>query len=1238
MKISKTFFNLILFLLLAGNFIPANAQNIEISGIVIDADTKEPIPFVNIALKEIYKGTASNDLGEFYFKIDSLPTVLVISHLSYEPIEIIAKNQDRIVIELAPGKLLMDELVIKGRGNDAFAYKLVSDAYFEIVGKGLASRYGKTFYRQISKNGDEYSELYEIFYDTKFNSNGVEDWAIQEGRYALKLSSVDSFIYNKNFTLMVRLLTIVQPKTQDLVMPVSLEVREQYLLQTDRIISVNKRKVAVIQFKKKKEVTIPAMEGELWIDVDSHKVLKLIGTIANDNLNFISLKGESGSWKNYQVTCEIAFKESDDDKLMLDYMRLGQNFDYFVNEVFVNKIETRSFLSYYEYYNPPKRKKLGGRLLRFNQRDSEMLDNIGYNQLFWDENIIIKRTPVESEVIASFEAERAFGSIYLNNRDQLILEDYKLDSDPFIIQVKENLVNYDLPRVGEKVYLHRDKPFYTAGEKIWFSAYQVNVSTNILTKSEGVLYVNLISPEGKLIESKKLYVENGLCHGQITIPEKLKTGVYSLEAYSEWMKNFDHKYFYSEDVEILNDMDESGLLTKRLTEKSNSVKYYPEGGQIVDGIPGQIGYVARNKFNEAIDIKGRLMNQDGRAEATIKDSYNGIGSIFIMPRANVEYKTLITSDEVSDAEFPEIKKSGYSVLVNNLKPHSIDVSVRGSVKLEGKKFYILVISNGALYDRRIGVITRGIYKAEIPKSNLPNGVTQILLIDEFGKLCCTRLVFLKQPQSSAVKYYQAKKEFKPRERVDLVLEINDENGRPLKNANISVSVLDKNKIARSNDEINIKSYFDLDFLLDNKMEGTGSLFSDYDRESSKKLDWIMLTQETGLPHITSFDSLLEDKKRSLSHKRGLTLTGLAVQKGGSRPLSEGVLSIIVLPDPAHGAWTIKTDKNGQFQLSDLYVMDSTRVLVRAKDEQGNPVEVDLFFNEANDSIYAGKFETGELSMQNSSKRYLEAMSKSKELLASYQMPDKIVLEESTIELQKNRYGKSLQVILFDQKHQTFPDLFAVFQNEIPGLSVDENEGKNAKIIISGKTSQPIILLNGSLLYDPSSMYKIELDENMNENVHAALENESVKTLLQKIEPKNIDRVELVSIESAGVSNQEEVPGGIIAIYTKSESYPMSQSVSGKTLDRWLPGFMVPEVFTSHDYSDREATKNTPDLRSTLYWNPNVVTNRRGRAKIGFYNSDEAKNLQICVQGVSENGIPIFDIYEIGRKSNQQPNN
>ena len=193
-----------------------------VAGIVVNAETREPVPFASIAVKDIYKGTASNAYGEFSFKTDSLPIVLVISHLSFEKreIEINAEEED-MVIELVPGRLLMDELVIKARGNQQYAYGLLRRAYYKTVGKGSAIKFGRAFYRQISKNGDEYSELYEIFYDTKYSANGVEDWAIQEGRYALKLSTIDSFVYNKNFTLLVRLLTIDQKKTDDLIVKIS---------------------------------------------------------------------------------------------------------------------------------------------------------------------------------------------------------------------------------------------------------------------------------------------------------------------------------------------------------------------------------------------------------------------------------------------------------------------------------------------------------------------------------------------------------------------------------------------------------------------------------------------------------------------------------------------------------------------------------------------------------------------------------------------------------------------------------------------------------------------------------------------------------------------------------------------------------------------------------------------------------------------------------------------------------
>jgi len=281
------------------------------------------------------------------------------------------------------------------------------------------------------------------------------------------------------------------------------------------------------------------------------------------------------------------------------------------------------------------------------------------------------------------------------------------------------------------------------------------------------------------------------------------------------------------------------------------------------------------------------------------------------------------SDVFERADFPEVKSSGYSIMINNLKANTIDVTVRGTMKLEGKKFYILVISNSVLFDRRIGTITRGIYKTEIPKSNLPSGITQIFLTDEFGKLQCKRLVFINQPEKANVKYYLAKKEFSQRDRIDIVLELKDENGKPLSNANISISILDRDKISRNRYGRNISSYLKLGFLSDNSIENPGELFDDYERETLKKLDWVMLTQQTVLPEIVSFDSLEKKKKKPTIpaspadvHTRGLTLSGLAVEKNERKPLSNGFITIISIPAPADGSWYVKTDEKGKFCLTD----------------------------------------------------------------------------------------------------------------------------------------------------------------------------------------------------------------------------------------------------------------------------------------------------------------------------------
>ncbi|MCG8306617.1 MAG: carboxypeptidase-like regulatory domain-containing protein [Cytophagales bacterium] len=1220
----KALFNLSVFVLIVGNFTPAISQGFEVSGTVLDAESGQPIPFANIAIKDIYKGTASNELGEFSFKADSLPIVLVVSHLSYEPLEIEVTGPELLTVELKPGKLLMSELVIKGKGNNQFAYNLIAKAYNNITSQSYKSQYGKAFYRQISKNGEEYSELYEIFYDTRYTLNGVEDWAIQEGRYALKLSTADSFIYNKNFTLMVRLLTIVQPKTEDLIMPVSEHVHEQYDLDLEQMLSVNNREVARIRFTKKEYVKLPAMEGVISIDVKSGNVLKIQGKIVNDNLKFITLKSETGSWKNYNVTFEIGFKPLDDELLALDYMRLGQNFDYYQDDVFVSKVETRSFLSYYEYYKPPKRKKLGGRLLRFNESDSEVLDNIGYNQSFWDENIIVKRTPLEASVIASFEEERAFGSIYLNNKNQIVLEDYEIDSDPFIVRIREQLKKYYLPKNGEKVYLHLDKPYYASGERAWLKAYVVNMASNAPVKGETVLNVDLLSPDGGVALSGRVYTGNGFGHAQIDLPSDLESGAYVLRAHTDKMKGFRPLHFRTK-LEIYNPSPGNREFAKGAVDSVNAIMYFPEGGKLIESMPTQIGFLAKNRFGDPMAIKGRLIGEDGRQVSVLKSGPGGPGSIFIMPRSDFTYYPMISSHEIDRNEFPEVEKTGYVVMINNLKPNTIDVSVRGSAKFEGDKFYLLVISNGVLYDRRIGSLTRGLYKTEIPKANLPGGISQILLVDESGAVQCKRLVFLNQPEEVVVNYYLAKKEFRKRERIDLVLDLQDQNGKSVNNASISVSVTDKDKVFRGEDERNIRSYLSLGYLTDHLFKHEGDLFN-HDRETLKNLDFLMLSQQSVVPQIASFDTLrdMSGDYRDRIQKTGVS--GIATDAKTGDPISDGVLKMISFPDPSMGFIYAKTDTSGRFRLDQNVFGDSVEMVVIAFDRRGKTRKTNIAFEKQGEMIKPEGFISETVEMPKRGREYIEMRQREMGEMEASQPEEMMTGLKQSFEMQ-TLTGRPDFNIKPDGKQKEAENLLDLFYDRFPGIAIS-GRGAEAKVQVKGRRGTPLVLYDGLTIRDYIEMAAEEPFTN-------SLSLTSTAKFLAGLKPAEVARIEIFKDNGRISEYFDDSYDGIICIYSMPGTNKMMMpGKNGFALARHT-GFVYPEKFIAPEYLSRNNEIFTPDSRTTLYWNPEIKTNRRGRAKIGFYNSDDARNLQICIEGITSDGIPIFDIYEIGRDSKRE---
>src|ERR1035437_4910595 len=91
----------------------------------------------------------------------------------------------------------------------------------------------------------------------------------------------------------------------------------------------------------------------------------------------------------------------------------------------------------------------------------------------------------------------------------------------------------------EKVYLHFDNSAYFLGETLFFKAYVVTADRNALSQLSKTLYVELISPEGNILETKKIMIENGQCHGEFKILTTKFAGFYEVRAYTRFMLNFD---------------------------------------------------------------------------------------------------------------------------------------------------------------------------------------------------------------------------------------------------------------------------------------------------------------------------------------------------------------------------------------------------------------------------------------------------------------------------------------------------------------------------------------------------------------------------------------------------------------------------------------------------------------------------------------------------------------------------
>ena len=102
-----------------------------------------------------------------------------------------------------------------------------------------------------------------------------------------------------------------------------------------------------------------------------------------------------------------------------------------------------------------------------------------------------------------------------------------------------------------------------------------------------------------------------------------------------------------------------------------------------------------------------------------------------------------------------------------------------------------------------------------------------------------------------------------------------------------------------------------------------------------------------------------------------------------------------------------------------------------------------------------------------------------------------------------------------------------------------------------------------------------------------------------------------------------MPTEFVPLYLEITTYSGNGAYLAHTPGRYVYkpiGFSLPKQF----YSPRYTIKNKNiapgiDLRSTIHWEPNVITDKNGKATVSFFSADKPADYTIIMEGTDLNG-------------------
>ncbi|HBC78273.1 MAG TPA: hypothetical protein DCZ51_06565 [Bacteroidales bacterium] len=248
----------------------------DISGIVIDGESAEPLPYATIGLKHEGVGTVSNSSGEFTLRIhpDNYSDTLVVSYLGFFSREIPVRQSlgNNFRIEMKREFISIPEIIIKNQ----IPWEIINKTRIRI-----GENYGRTparmtaFYREgvlRKKELQTYSEAIIQIYKSSYTGTLLNDQIkIMKSRKIENITVSDSITVRLKAGLSTCLQLDGIKNTFDFI---NGEDMADYSYRLTDIVSFNEESAFEIEFGQKEGAEMPMFRGSVFINTTDYALLK----------------------------------------------------------------------------------------------------------------------------------------------------------------------------------------------------------------------------------------------------------------------------------------------------------------------------------------------------------------------------------------------------------------------------------------------------------------------------------------------------------------------------------------------------------------------------------------------------------------------------------------------------------------------------------------------------------------------------------------------------------------------------------------------------------------------------------------------------------------------------------------------------------------------------------------------------------------------------------------------------